>query len=60
MWLNVKKSISPCLAQRLVPKNKLDLNGSAQTTGTKVNSCFDVLKYVKTIYIFAELFKNTI
>jgi hypothetical protein len=41
-------------------KNKLDLNRFSRMAETKVNNCFDKLKYVKTICIFALLYTNTI
>jgi len=56
----LKNWFSLCLAQRFCTKNKLDLNRSDQMMGTKVNVCFDILKNVKTIHIFAELSTNTI
>jgi len=41
-------------------KNKLDLNRFSRMAETKVNNCFDKLKYVKTICIFVSLYTNTI
>jgi len=41
-------------------KYKLDLNRFSRMAETKVNNCFDKLKYVKTNCIFVSSYTNTI